>query len=101
LLDLRHVAHDGADVVAQARPFVIDGLEVDPDDVAARADELGGDLEPRAGGAPEVEDRVARADQPAFVVDLDEFVGGAGEIALGFGLLEVPVVEASACDGGG
>lgn len=76
-----------------------DGLEVDAEDEAGGADEFGGDLEPGAGCAAEVEDSVAGADESFGMLDLLEFVGGAREVALGLGLLEEVVVEGSSRQG--
>lgn len=74
---------------------MIDVLEVDAENEPVAADFLFDDLEPGTWGASEVENHVASAEESPFFVDFDELVGGAGEIAVGLGLLEVVVVEFS------
>jgi hypothetical protein len=85
-----NVTLDVMDVVAEG---VGDGGEIDADDEAPGADELRSDLKPGAGGAAQIEDSVASADEFAFLLDLLEFVGRASEIPLVFGFLEVFIVQ--------
>jgi hypothetical protein len=51
--------------------------EIDPDDRAARADALDGDLGPAARRATEVDHPAARQQQPKTVVQFDQFEGRA------------------------
>ncbi len=60
-------------------------FEVDPDRQALRADPLGGVLEPGAGGAPEIDQTIARSDQRVSLVDLAELIEGAGGVPFPLG----------------
>lgn len=59
-------------------------LDIKADDHATlleRAEVLAGHLEPRAGGAPEVEDGGAWGDELVLLLYLDQLEGGASNVA--------------------
>lgn len=95
-VDVPGIADEGVDGRGQGDA---DALEVEANDGAAGADEFGGDLKPRAGGAAEVEDAVSGSDELLGLLDLLELEGGARGVSLGLGLSEIGVVELSSGHG--
>ena len=74
----------------------LDRQEVDADDAPfplRGANALCRDLRPAAGRGAEVDDALARLQQPVFVVDLDQLVGRPRAVALALGAGDVGVVE--------
>ena len=90
-VDVAEIARDGADI--GAIELRIGGFEIDAHRAAGGADAIGGDLEPGSGGAPAVEHGSAGLEQLFLVVDFDELVGGAGEVAFALGQPEEVVVK--------
>ncbi len=74
---------------------MFDGLEVDADDKAGGADAFGSDLHPTAGGSAAIENAIAGAEDSLLLIDFNELVGGAGEVAFFFGEMEVVVLDVS------
>jgi hypothetical protein len=88
---LGHVAPDGLDAGTVGLRQRLDPLAVDADHGAGVPDRLGGDLEPAARRGPQVDDRVAGAEQAGRLVQLLELVGRAGAVPLLFRLVVVVV----------
>ena len=63
-----------------------DLLQIDADDDSLRTDLAGNVLEPRTGGAAEIDDAVPLPDQAVLPVDLLQLVEGAGGVAVLFRL---------------
>ena len=60
---------------------------------ADRADALGRDLAPAAGGGAEIDHGDAVLEETMLVVDLDQLVGRARAIAVPLGLRHIGIVE--------
>ena len=70
--------------------------EIDRDHLALavdRADALGRDLAPAAGGGAEIDHGDAMLEEVILVVDLDQLVGRARAIAVPLGLRHIGIVE--------
>ena len=67
------------------------GIEINTDDGGVERHELLGDLHPATGGGTEIDESGGVVEEIVLSVELDEFVGGPGSIALSLGVMIIGI----------